>query len=365
MTIVTNDNTATPPDAGTRRARAGQARRGKRDDWHDGNAHGAQDPPAAAGLRAADDPDTAVEQALAAAAADETRIGDVLDALRRGRLWLPLPDDGTPVTDGSAVTLPTVVYLGREFVPAYTSASQLIRASGAPDAAGSATAARRGGGAGDAPSAPLTGQAGLAGGEEPQDIPHLVVPAAALARLLPAGLGIALNPGAPCSVPVYPEGVAYLAAAQVPAARMAPDRSAPGRRGGGRPGRGQHPSPGARAPAARRTARPPLRVGAPPSEPAVLLARIRAGLANLPAASEAAIAWLDVADEGSGLVVAVTLDDPASGADQDAVLAVVQRAAAGSPDAEFPIDVTFPGEAEPDEIDRWVAESATPFYRRD
>jgi len=42
-----------------------------------------------------------------------------------------------------------------------------------------------------------------------------VVPAAELARLLPAGMGIALNPGAGASVPIYPEGVGYLAAALV------------------------------------------------------------------------------------------------------------------------------------------------------
>ena len=51
---------------------------------------------------------SAVERALAAAVADGTRLGELLDALSRGRLWVPLPDDGHPVTDGSAVTLPTV-----------------------------------------------------------------------------------------------------------------------------------------------------------------------------------------------------------------------------------------------------------------
>ena len=44
-------------------------------------------------------------------------------------------------------------------------------------------------------------------------MPHIVVPAAELARLLPSGMGIALNPGAGASVPIYPEGVGYLAAA--------------------------------------------------------------------------------------------------------------------------------------------------------
>ena len=68
-------------------------------------------------------------QALAAAVKDSDRISDLLDELSRGRLWLPLPDDGGPVTDGSAVQLPTVIYLGSEFVPAFTSAERCWPAS--------------------------------------------------------------------------------------------------------------------------------------------------------------------------------------------------------------------------------------------
>jgi len=127
---------------------------------------------------------SAVERALAAAVQDSTRVGDLLDELSRGRLWVPLPDNGLPVTDGSAVTLPTVTYLGSDFIPAFTSADRLREAAAEPDPA-----------------------------QPPRIVPHVVVPAAELARRLPAALGIALNPGAAESVPVYPEGVAYLAAA--------------------------------------------------------------------------------------------------------------------------------------------------------
>ncbi len=132
---------------------------------------------------------SAVERALAAAIMDSAKVGDLLDELSRGRLWLPLPDDGRPVTDGSAVNLPIVTYLGSEFVPAYTSARRLLAAA-----------------------------AGPGGTQAPPVVPHVVVPAAELARRLPAALGIALNPGAGESVPVYPEGVAYMAAAASPAA---------------------------------------------------------------------------------------------------------------------------------------------------
>ena len=69
-----------------------------------------------------------VEHALAAAAKDPDRVTDLLDELSRGRLWLPLPEV-RPVTDGSAVVLPTVTYLGAEFVPAFTSAGRLAGGS--------------------------------------------------------------------------------------------------------------------------------------------------------------------------------------------------------------------------------------------
>jgi hypothetical protein len=248
----------------------------------------------------------AVERALAAAIADSSRIGDLLDELSRGRLWLPLPDDGRPVTDGSAVNLPTVTYLGSEFVPAFTSAARLRgsvprpRTPGPPPAAGRATVA-----------------------------PHIVVPAAALARRLPADVGIALNPGAGESVPVYPDGVAYLAAAQ---------RADPASR---------------------------IRVGPLPFQPDVLLAGVRTGLLGLPAVREASAAWLSVEFAGEGLVISVTLNDPSDAATQQAAIRAIERAALAAPqDSWFPIDVTFPGEGAPDPVDRWIAACADPFYRR-
>ncbi|HEX8004921.1 MAG TPA: SseB family protein, partial [Trebonia sp.] len=158
----------------------------------------------------------AVEQALAAVIKDADRMNDLLDELGRARLWIPLPDGQRPVTDGSDVTLPTVTYLGAEFIPAFTSAQRLSDAWKAP---------------------------------------HIVVPAAALARRLPAGLGIALNPGAEASVPIYPEGVADLAATRARAGGV------------------------------------PIRVGRPPTEPEALLREVRGGLRGLPAVRQASRAW--------------------------------------------------------------------------
>src|SRR5690242_1695869 len=74
--------------------------------------HGAQGDPAVQDPV----PPAAIEDALATAVKDPDRVTALLDELSRGRLWLPLPD-ASPVTDGSAVLLPTVTYLGAEFVP--------------------------------------------------------------------------------------------------------------------------------------------------------------------------------------------------------------------------------------------------------
>jgi hypothetical protein len=244
-------------------------------------------------------PDGAVEHALAAAIRDAGRIGDLLDTLRRARLWLPLPEDGRPVAEGGAVALPTVRYLGSEFVPAYTSADLLTQLAdlvnpvhhGAP-------------------------------------VPHIVVRAADLARLLPPSVGIALNAGASESVPVYPQGVAFLAA----------DEPTDERR---------------------------VSVGPLPAEPAELFAAIRCGLAGIPAVSEASAGWLSVQFAGEGLLVSVILDDPFDDAVRDEVIAALERAAAAArQETAYAIDVTFPGEGEPNHIDRWIATATRPFYVR-
>jgi hypothetical protein len=253
--------------------------------------------------------DDTVERAFELAVADPARLDDLLGALRRGWLWVPLPDDGAPVTDGSAVHLPTVRYLGDVFIPAYTSAARLLRAiAGAPP------------------------------GQPPPVIPHVAVRAADLARRLPPGLGIALNPGSPSSIPVSPAGVGELAAEQATV-------------GGSR-----------------------VTVGPPPAAPQALLAAIATGLAPIPAAREAATAWLTVhaasgppgEGGGAGMIISVRLDDPADAAARDAVIAAVQGAVAATPGGTgWPVDVTFPGEGEPDIIDRWVATASAPFYQRE
>jgi hypothetical protein len=273
--------------------------------------------------------DDTVERAFELAAADPARLEDLLGALRLGWLWVPLPDDGQPVTDGSAVHLPTVRYLGDVFVPAYTSGPRLQRAVPEPPA-------------------------GQRDGQRPPAVPHVVVRAADLARRLPPGLGIALNPGSPRSIPVSPAGVGEIAA--------------------------EHATVGGCR----------VTVGAPPVIPHALLGAIATSLRPIGPAREAATAWLTVhaaaghdADRASagggrpgaagpgradaaGLIISVRLKDPADAAARDAVIAAVQAAVAAAPgETQWPVDVTFPGEGEPDIIDHWVAGASAPFYQRD
>jgi hypothetical protein len=277
--------------------------------------HEAARRPAAAGRSPAGPQDDGVEQALAAATKDGDRASELLDELSRGRLWLPLPDDGGPVTDGSAIQLPTVVYLGSEFVPAFTSAERLAAYDPGHPVAG---AAARG-----------TIWASEGGDALGQPVPHVIVPAAELARRLPAGLGIALNPGAEASVPIYPEGVAYLAAVEWAAGDTR------------------------------------IRVGQPPAEPETLLREVSACLRSVPTARQASRAWLSVPGAGEGLVISVLLDDPADEASQEAVITAVEHAAGTvGPKAGFPIDVTFPGEHDPDNVDKWISDHAIPFHLR-
>src|SRR5260370_8021726 len=124
----TDMNPTTPTNPGSAMSQGGSFIRPGAVGWGPWgrSTHPARGPQAARGPRPDAVPATpaAIEHALGAAAKDPDRVTDLLDELSRGRLWLPLPDDG-PVTDGSAVLLPIVTYLGAEFVPAFTSARRL------------------------------------------------------------------------------------------------------------------------------------------------------------------------------------------------------------------------------------------------
>jgi hypothetical protein len=287
-----------------------------------------------------------VEQVLTAVVKDSERMSDLLDELARARLWVPLAVGRRPVTDGSAVDLPTVIYLGAEFVPCFTSIQRLSRWAGSAEAPPAADAG------------PAAGEYQLGDVErrwqrsgDDRVVPHIVVPTAALARYLPADLGLALNPGAEASVPIYPEGVAYLAAAEDPCQQSAGDAATDARAATTDPAQ---------------SAQAGVRIGHPPAEPEVLLREVRSGLHSLPAVRQASRAWLSVPGQGEGLIISVALDDPASEPVREAVVWTIEQAVAAVPlHVPFPIDVTFPGESEPDFVDEWVARSTEPFYSRD
>jgi hypothetical protein len=289
----------------------------------------------------------AVERALAAVVADPAQLPGLLTELATTRLWVPLPDRRQPFTDGAAVRLPVIGYLDTEFVPCFTSVQRLSAWADLPGAA-----AQR---AGDA-----------------RTVPHVVVPAGGLAGRLPAGVGLALNPGGAPGLPLYPECVPYLA-------RLAAPEAAGGGAGNGPGMEPLLPKAGAG-----------ILIGYPPAEPTALLAEARAALRGLPAVLAASRAWLTVPGRGAGLVIAVGLDDPASQQAQAAALGAIKRAAATvALRVPFALDVTFTGEPapgvrdpaargrealgsealgpearDPDPLDAWIARNTRPFYVR-
>jgi hypothetical protein len=171
----------------------------------------------------------------------------------------------------------------------------------------------------------------------------VVVPAAGLAKRMPAGLGLALNPDGAPGLPLYPESVSYLARLDQRGAAT-------------------------------------IGVGHPPTEPLALLNEARGRLRRLRFVRAASRAWLSAPDRGEGLVIAVALDDPASEPAHRAVIGALIAAVASVPlYVPFPVDVTFPGEpavdAEPgggpgggpgpDIIADWISRNTRPFYTRD
>jgi hypothetical protein len=284
-----------------------------------------------------------IERILASAVADPGLLPALLAELAGTRLWVPLPARRRPFTDGTAVRLPLVGYAGTDtdFVPCFTSVQRLT--TWADDAEADA----RGGGPLEEFRFGGSGRQWQRAGDA-RVVPHVVVPAAGLAKRLPAGLGLALNPDGAPGLPLYPESVSYLARLDQRGAAT-------------------------------------IGVGHPPTEPLALLDEARARLRRLRFVRTASRAWLSVPDRGEGLVIAVALDDPAGEPAHRAVIGALIEAVASVPlHVPFPVDVTFPGEPaddaepggetpgtapggerEPDAIADWMARNTRPFYARD
>jgi hypothetical protein len=286
----------------------------------------------------------AIERTLAAVARNPGELPGLIAELAVSRLWVPLPVRHRPFTDGAAVRLPLIGYLGTDFVPCFTSVQRLTTWVDLAEASAA------GGG----------GRSRLRAGDA-RVVPHIVVPAAGLAKRLPAAFGLALNPDSASGLPLYPECVPYLARFAAPGALAM-----------------EHLMSGTGV---------WFLIGHPPAEPMALLAEARGALLAVPAARQASRAWLSVPGHGEGLVIAVILDDPGCDQVRTAAIDAIERAAAAVPlRVPFPLDITFPGESrmgelpsgahgsagrfpgtpEPAEtIDAWIAGSTRPFYLRD
>jgi hypothetical protein len=256
-----------------------------------------------------------IERILASAVADPGLLPELLAELASTRLWVPLPVRQRPFTDGTSVRLPLVGYAetDTDFVPCFTSVQRLT--TWADDVEADA----RGREGNDDYRFAGSGRQWQRAGDA-RVVPHVVVPAAGLARRLPAGLGLALNPDSAPGLPLFPESVSYLAGL---------DQRGPATFG----------------------------VGHPPAEPHALLAEVRARLRRLRFVRSASRAWLSLPDRGDGLVIAVALDDPGSQHAHRAVIGALLAAVASVPlHVPYPVDVAFPGE--PAAAESAAAESA-------
>jgi len=295
----------------------------------------------------------AVERALAAAARNPAELPGLLTELAPSRLWVPLPH--RPFTDGTAVRLPLLRYQDADFVPCFTSVQRLNAWAGRAEAAAldpvtGAELPETGPARADQPSTGPGGRYWQRAGDA-RLVPHVVLPAIGLARRLPSGVGLAVNPESSPGLPLFPECVPYLARLTAPAILALAGTAPPG----GLAMEQLVPGTGAR-----------YLVGHPPAEPSALLAETRAALRPLSFARQASRAWLSVPGQGEGLLISVLLDDPSSEQARAAVTDAVEDAtAAVALRVPFPVDLIFPGEAEPDAIDAWIADNTRPFYHRD
>jgi hypothetical protein len=314
----------------------------------------------------------ALERALAAVARNPAELPGLLAELAPSRFWVPLPH--RPFTDGTAVRLPIIGYQGADFVPCFTSVQRLNAWAGRAEAAAldPVTGAELPGSnpAGTNPAGPVPANTGGSGrywqrAGDARLVPHVVLPAIGLARRLPSGVGLAINPDSSPGLPLFPECVPYLARLTAPAILTLPGTAPP---------RGlamEHLVPGTGT---------RFLIGHPPAEPSALLAQARSALRALPFACQASRAWLSVPGHGEGLLISVLLDDPASEQARAAAADAIDHAAAAvALRVPFPVDVIFPGEAPPDAsaagrcgslpaedaIDAWIAENTRPFYHRD
>lgn len=216
-------------------------------------------------------------RALAAAREGSLSGEQLLEILAGQDVWVPLPG-GTEETGNGSASVPIMLLDGDRYVPVYTSAEEFAQGAG--------------------------------------DVPHMVSPLRALARELPAELGVAVNPGGSIGLPIHPAGVDAL--------------------------RG----PRSAAPQGSK-----VRLGQPEVPPTELLAALKQAFARIPEVASARSGWAQFEGKPPGVLLGVVLD-PDSEAARQSVLAAV-TAARGQVTDPSPVDCVFdftPGNS----VTRWL-----------
>ncbi|WP_243639902.1 enhanced serine sensitivity protein SseB C-terminal domain-containing protein [Streptacidiphilus pinicola] len=113
-------------------------------------------------------PENELELALAASVGDPGATPRLMEVLGRSHVWVPMP--GGPTRDGVTLDLPTTELAGQPFVPVFSSETQLRAVAG-------------------------------------PEMSYAVAPVKELARGLPQGVGIAVNPEGAVGLPVPAAGV--------------------------------------------------------------------------------------------------------------------------------------------------------------
>lgn len=113
-------------------------------------------------------PENELEHALAVSVGDPGATPRVMEVLGRSHVWVPMP--AGPTRDGVTLDLPTTELAGLTFVPVFSSETQLRAVAG-------------------------------------PEMPYAIAPVKELARGLPQGVGIAVNPEGAVGLPVPAEGV--------------------------------------------------------------------------------------------------------------------------------------------------------------
>ncbi|MFC5906732.1 enhanced serine sensitivity protein SseB C-terminal domain-containing protein [Streptacidiphilus monticola] len=229
-------------------------------------------------------PGNELEQVLQASVGEPGATPRVMEVLARSHVWLPLP--GGPTQDGITLDLPTTELAGKPYVPVFSSEEQLHAVAGAA-------------------------------------MSYAIAPVRELARGLPPGVGIAVNPEGTVGIPVPAEGVPDLCVGE--------------------------------------PAQVGLREPEPEAEPGEFLGQAAGELSLLPHVLTARRALVQVEGDPEKLFVGVQLSSLQQ-ADQEAVHLALGRALHAAP-VPWPVSVVLLDVAQ-DTLAAWMLASVTPFYDR-